>query len=217
MGFYARVGKRVMDVVGAVVALPVVAAATVVVAPLIWADDRGPVFYASQRRGRDGRHFTMYKFRTMTVNAQDLRNADLSTVTSDRDPRVTRVGRILRKTSVDELPQFLNVLLGDMSLVGPRPNMTRQRWEDLTEVERKRVSVRPGITGWSQATVRNSAPTAEKYARDVRYVEELSFGLDLRILAMTVTSVVAAKNINAAPAQPGNPATGDQQAGGGHA
>ncbi|WP_218975384.1 sugar transferase [Tessaracoccus massiliensis] len=186
-----------LDIVASLAALPLFAAVSVVLVPLIRLSDGGPALYVSQRRGMDGRHFTMYKFRTMKVNAPELRNADLSTVTSDSDPRVTKVGRVLRGASLDELPQLINVLKGDMSLVGPRPNLTRQTWDELTDIERKRLRARPGITGWAQAELRNSGTTAEKYMLDARYVDELSFVLDFRILLKTVMSVITAKNINA--------------------
>ncbi|SDL48494.1 sugar transferase [Tessaracoccus oleiagri] len=197
MSLYRRYGKRILDLALGVVALPLVGAAALVVVPAIRLEDGGPALYRSQRRGLRGRHFTMLKFRSMGVGAPDLRNADLSTLNSDDDPRVTRVGRIIRKLSVDELPQVLNVLRGDMSFVGPRPNMTRQSWDELTEQERKRVQVRPGITGLSQAYHRNAATTQQKYALDCEYVDTVSLLLDLKIIAKTFTSVLAARNINA--------------------
>ncbi|WP_262003471.1 sugar transferase [Microbacterium sp. Mcb102] len=199
MTVYRSVGKRSLDVFGAMIALPALGIAVAVVAPLVLLSDRGPVFYRSRRRGRDGTHFTMLKFRSMTPDAPDLRNADLSTVNSDSDARVTRLGRLLRKTSVDELPQIINVLKGDMSFVGPRPNMTRQSWDELSDVERKRIRVRPGITGLSQALHRNAASTRLKYRLDGLYVDRVSLGLDATVLVKTFTSVFAGKNINAAP------------------
>lgn len=214
MTIYRSGGKRALDIAGAIVLLPVLGLSVLIVAPLVKLSDRGPVFYASQRRGKDGIHFTMLKFRSMSVNAPDLRNSDLSTVNSDVDPRVTTLGRVLRKTSVDELPQLLNVLKGDMSFVGPRPNMTRQAWGELTDIERKRVRVRPGITGLSQAMHRNAASTEVKYRLDSQYVDVLSFRLDLTILVRTAWSVFAAKNINATSAViAGNEGGGHDNAG----
>ncbi|SNU02002.1 Sugar transferase involved in LPS biosynthesis (colanic, teichoic acid) [Ruaniaceae bacterium KH17] len=197
MSVYESVGKRALDVAGAIVALPILGAVTVVVAPIIKLSDGGPVFFLGERRGRSGQHFTMYKFRSMRVNAPDLRNSDLSTVNSDSDPRVTRIGRILRATSLDELPQILNVLKGDMSFVGPRPNMTTQTWDELTDLERKRLRVRPGITGLAQASRRNAATSIEKYEIDEYYVDNLSMLLDLRVIGETISAVVASRNINA--------------------
>lgn len=194
--FYRNFGKRMLDVAAALLLLPLVLLAVVFVAPLTWLSDRGPVLYMSTRRGRNGRHFSMYKFRSMKVDAPDVRNADGSTVNSDDDPRVTKIGRLLRLTSVDELPQVWNVLRGDMSFVGPRPNMTRQSWDELTPIERKRVVVRPGITGLAQARHRNAATTAMKYRIDAEYVDHVSFALDARIIGWTVRSVVRARNVN---------------------
>lgn len=196
MSLYRRFGKRGFDIVGAIVILPIVALVSIVVAPVIKINDGGPIFFTGERRGRYGRSFTMYKFRSMHVNAPDRRNTDFSTFNSESDSRVTSVGRVLRATSIDELPQILNVLRGDMSFIGPRPNMTRQRQEDLVEIERKRLEVRPGITGLAQAMYRNAATTSKKYETDAYYVEHLSLGLDLKILAKTVATVAMSKSIN---------------------
>ena len=113
--------KRVLDLLLAILALPFVLLLIAIAAPLIWLEDRGSVFYNAKRMGRNGRPFKMFKLRSMKVNAPDLRNADGSTFNSSDDPRVTRIGRFMRKTSIDEIPQILNVLIGDMSFVGPRP------------------------------------------------------------------------------------------------
>ena len=192
---YRAGGKRTLDLVGAGLALPVLGVASLVVAPLIKLEDRGPVLYASRRRGRGGREFTMYKFRTMHVAAPDLRNPDRSTFNATDDLRVTRVGRFLREASVDELPQLLNVLRGDMSLVGPRPNLATSPLESLTPLERKRITVAPGITGYSQAYYRNSIPTVEKYAHDAHYVGRLSLRLDVQIMLRTITSVLRRRGV----------------------
>ena len=124
---YARTGKRLTDIVFSLLALPAVVVVGVPVGIAIRHEDGGPVIYRSRRVGRGMREFDMYKFRTMTVSAPDIRNDDGSTFNADDDPRVTRVGRFLRRTSLDELPQVLNVLRGDMSLVGPRPSPTGNR------------------------------------------------------------------------------------------
>ena len=196
MGLYEAGGKRALDVVVALAGLPLLGLAVIVLTPLFKLGDRGPVFYRSQRRGVGGQHFTMYKFRSMAVDAPDLRHADLSTVNADDDGRVTRLGRVLRRTSIDELPQLINVLRGDMSFVGPRPNLTTQSWDELTAEERKRIQVRPGITGLSQALYRNSASTRQKYMIDCLYVDRVSLAMDARIVARTLLSVAQAKNIN---------------------
>nr|AHF26203.1 undecaprenyl-phosphate galactosephosphotransferase [uncultured bacterium Contigcl_1787] len=168
-----------------------------IVAPLIWIDDPGPVFYNASRLGYKGKVFKMYKFRSMKVNAPDIRNADGSTFNGDNDPRVTKVGRILRKTSLDEVPQFLNVLKGDMSLIGPRAHLTTHYTglKDLTKEQRHRLKVKPGITGYNQAYFRNSVSADEKIKNDNYYVDNLSLGLDLKIFFATIDSVLKRKNI----------------------
>ena len=119
----------------------------------------------------------MYKFRSMKVNSPDIRNEDGSTFSSEDDPRLTRIGRFIRKTSIDELPQLLNVLKGDMSIVGPRPPVPGSNPVRLNGRAGKRYEVRPGITGYAQAFFRNSISQAEKFAYDTEYVENLSFCL----------------------------------------
>ena len=138
----------------------------------------------------------MFKFRSMKVNAPDIRNADGSTFNSEDDPRVTKIGKFLRKTSLDEVPQILNVLLGDMSLVGPRPNLPSVPYNSLPDIEKKRLNVRPGITGYNQAYFRNSVSSEVKFKNDVYYVENVSLIFDLRILIHTVISVFKHENIN---------------------
>lgn len=194
---YRHFFKRVLDILVSLVALPFVLLDVAIFAPIIYLQDRGPVFYNATRRGKDGRDFTMFKLRSMHVNAPTLRNSDGSTYTNDYDPRVTKVGRLLRKFSLDEFPQFLNVLIGDMSLVGPRPTLSTVPYEQLDEARKKRVRVRPGITGYSQAYFRNSITQEEKIKYDCEYVDKVSFWFDVRILFHTVYVVIARKNINA--------------------
>lgn len=192
---YRHFFKRLFDFLVALVALPFVLLVIVCVAPLIYLTDRGPVFYNAKRAGRNGRPFKMFKLRSMYVNSPDLRNADGSTFNSNNDPRVTPIGRFLRKTSVDEIPQLLNVLIGDMSFVGPRPILTSIRVEEYDDVLKKRSRVRPGITGYAQAYYRNSISQQEKFKLDCYYVDHLSFFLDLRILFRTFVSVVREDNV----------------------
>ena len=193
---YKHFFKRVFDFVGALILLPFVLLVIIILAPFIWLTDKGPVFYDAERMGKDGRIFKMFKLRSMYVNAPDIRNNDGSTFNSNKDPRVTPIGRILRKTSLDEFPQFINVLLGDMSLVGPRPSLTTTPYSDYDDVRRKRVSVRPGVTGYSQAYYRNSISQEEKFKYDAHYVDNISLWLDIKILFKTVFSVLSSKNIN---------------------
>jgi len=165
------------------------------VAPIIYFTDKGPVFYNAYRMGKKGRRFKMFKFRSMKVNAPDLRNPDGSTYNAENDPRLTKIGRFLRKTSIDELPQLINVLIGDMSLVGPRPTLYSDKYPSYDEHTKKRYDVRPGITGYTQAYFRNSIGQEEKFKHDVWYVENLSFLLDMKILIKTFFSVIKRENI----------------------
>ena len=192
---YRHFFKRLFDFLVALAALPFVLLVIVCVAPFIYLTDRGPVFYNAKRAGRNGRPFKMFKLRSMYVNSPDLRNADGSTFNSNNDPRVTPIGRFLRKTSVDEIPQLLNVLIGDMSFVGPRPILTGVAADDYDDILKKRSTVRPGITGYAQAYFRNSITEQEKFRLDCHYVDHLSFLLDLRILFRTFVSVVREDNV----------------------
>lgn len=128
------------------------------------------------------------------VNAPDIRNEDGSTYNGDDDPRVTKVGRFMRKTSIDELPQFLNVFLGDMSLIGPRPDPLDDM-EIYTEHQKKKLIVRPGITGYNQAYYRNSVEQNEKFENDVYYAENISFILDVKIFFKTIATVLTHDNV----------------------
>ena len=192
---YRHFFKRCLDIVVSLIALPFVLLTVIIMAPIIYINDPGPVFYNATRRGKNGKTFKMYKFRSMYVNSPDLRNADGTTFNSSNDPRVTKVGRFMRKTSVDELPQFLNVFFGHMSLIGPRPTLATVPYEQLTDEQKKRYNVRPGVTGYSQAYYRNSIGGAEKLKYDCYYVDHVSFVMDIRILVQTVLSVLSRKNI----------------------
>lgn len=192
---YRTVIKRGLDILLSLMALPFILLLLLIMAPVIWLEDKGPVFYNAPRRGRNGKVFKMYKLRSMYVNSPDLRNADGSTYNGDTDPRVTKVGRFMRKTSIDELPQLLNVLKGDMSFVGPRPNLATLPYEQFDEVRKKRVTVRPGITGYSQAYFRNSISQEQKFQNDCYYVDHVSFLFDVKILWHTLLSVVKRENI----------------------
>ena len=142
--------KRILDVLFSLVLLPLFFIVFIIVGLIILLEDKGSIIFYSKRLGKDGRIFTMYKFRTMIMNAPDIRLADGSTYNSEDDPRITRIGRILRKTSIDELPQILNVIKGDMSIIGPRPDPVD--WIDrYTELQKRKLLVLPGITGYNQA------------------------------------------------------------------
>lgn len=178
--------------------MPLIVLVIVVFAPIIWLTDRGPVFYNANRAGKDYKPFKMFKLRSMYVNSPDLKNPDGSTFNSDNDPRVTPIGRIMRKTSLDEFPQILNILLGDMSFVGPRPKLYKKgRLDGETNVDIiKSFSVKPGVTGYAQAYFRNSITQDEKFKWDAFYADNVSFLMDVKILWRTAISVIARKNIN---------------------
>ncbi len=189
--------KRLLDVVMALIALPFVLLLIVIIGPIIWLDDHGPIFYAGKRIGKGGKPFGMLKFRSMKVNAPDIRLEDGSTYNGDDDPRVTKVGCFLRKTSLDEIPQFLNVLVGQMSMIGIRPDPLD--WlEKYNEHERVILTVKPGITGYNQAYYRNSADGELKLKNDVYYAEHISFWLDVKIFFKTIKTVLFRENINVA-------------------
>jgi lipopolysaccharide/colanic/teichoic acid biosynthesis glycosyltransferase len=191
-----RGGKRFIDVVGAAALLLLTAPLMAVVAALIPADSRGPVIFKASRVGRDGRPFTLYKFRTMCADAQAqlpaLAHRNLGgprLIRIPDDPRITRVGRVLRRTGLDELPQLLNVLRGDMSLVGPRPQAPDEV-ALYSSRERERLAVRPGITGLWQVTAWERPSFDEWVRADLQYLNEWSLGLDLWILARTPWAIV---------------------------
>lgn len=193
---YKSYVKRGIDFCLALIALPFVLILIVILAPIIFISDPGPIFYNGLRRGLNGKPFKMFKFRSMYVNAPDIRNEDGSTYNGDDDPRVTKIGRIMRKTSIDEIPQLLNVLIGDMSFVGPRPTLATKSFEEIEVERRKRYNVRPGVTGYSQAYFRNSISQKDKFKYDLYYVDHVSFLLDIKILLKTVVAVLKRENIN---------------------
>jgi lipopolysaccharide/colanic/teichoic acid biosynthesis glycosyltransferase len=179
-------GKRVLDVVVAGTALVVCAPVLAAAAALVRLETHGHAIYRQRRVGRDGEPFELYKIRTMVHGAEQM-GAGLAVNVGDE--RITRVGGILRRTSLDELPNLFNVLAGEMSIVGPRPTVQVQV-DRYTERQRGRLSVRPGITGWAQVNGRASLPWNERIELDLWYVEHASLALDLRILLATVRMVV---------------------------
>jgi lipopolysaccharide/colanic/teichoic acid biosynthesis glycosyltransferase len=154
-------------------------------------ESRGPAFYRQRRVGRHGLPFELWKLRTMVPGAEEM-GAGIYVL--EGDPRITRVGRMLRRLSLDELPNLLNVLRGDMSIVGPRPTIQEQV-DRYTERQRRRLEVRPGITGWAQVNGRTSLPWPERIELDIWYVENRSLGLDLRILGRTVRLLVTGQGL----------------------
>lgn len=192
---YKKYVKRLLDILLACLSLPFVLLVILIFAPIIYFTDRGPVFYNSDRLGYECKKFKMFKLRTMKLNSPDIRNSDGSTYNSKFDPRVTVVGRFLRETSLDEFPQFINILIGDMSFIGPRPGLP-DVWGDYDNNEKQRRSVKPGITGYSQAYYRNSDSMEERMTNDIWYSQNVSFMLDLKILIKTIVSVLKRENID---------------------
>lgn len=191
---YRRYIKRLFDIIVALVACPFILIIGIPISIAIKIEDGGTVFFLGPRYGKDMKKFKMFKFRSMKMDAKDIRNADGSTYNSAQDDRQTRIGKFLRKTSLDELPQFINVLIGDMSFIGPRPSPMGNE-ATYTDFIKKKFQVRPGITGLNQALKRNSATMEERYKNDVYYAEHVSLGLDVKIFFLTIKSVLLRKNI----------------------
>lgn len=193
-GIYQLVIKRIIDIVLCFLALPFVLLITIPIALAIKIEDGGPIFYKSPRLGKGFKEFNMLKFRSMKVNAPDLRNDDGSTYNSKTDARVTRVGRFIRETSLDELPQFFNVLFGNMSLLGPRAGDVESK-DTYEEDEKDKMLVRPGISGYTQAYYRNNLGVREKRLYDAWYAHNVSLWLDIKILFKTVVTVLRRENV----------------------
>lgn len=191
---YRHFFKRLIDIFFSLIGLPILLLIYLLVASAIKLTDHGPVFYISQRIGKNGKLFKMVKFRSMIVNAPDIRLSDGSTYNAEDDPRVTKIGKFLRKTSLDEVPQILNVLIGNISLIGPRPDPLD--WLDKYPEEFKIfLSVKPGITGYNQAYFRNSVSSEEKIKNDAYYAINYSFLMDVKILFKTISMVFKRENI----------------------
>jgi len=187
--------KRLADVVFSALVLAALSPLLLLIALGIKLASPGPVFYRQRRLGLNGRPFGIFKFRTMHPNAPVLRNPDGSMYTGADDPRVFPLGRVLRKLSLDELPQFLNVLLGDMSVVGPRPDPVG--FEELYEGdERDKLGLRPGITGWAMVNGRNSIPWKKRVELDAWYVRHYSLWLDAKIFLMTIPLVLLGRGVH---------------------
>lgn len=178
--------KRAFDLAASLVLLAVLWPLMLAVAIWIALDSPGGAVYRQKRVGKGGKLFEIYKFRSMVAEADRIGGH----ATADGDPRITKPGRLVRKTSIDELPQLVNVLKGDMSLVGPRPDTPMQEANYIPQDWAKRCSVRPGITGLAQATLRSDATPQERTRLDLEYVDRAGLGFDLRILAMTLRQVL---------------------------
>lgn len=192
--FYQLVVKRAIDIIACLVALPFVMLILIPVAIAIKIEDRGPLFYSSKRIGKGFKEFGMLKFRSMKVNAPDLRNDDGSTYNSKSDPRVTKIGHFLRETSLDEIPQVFNVLAGQMSIIGPRAGDVESK-DTYEEDEKDKLLIRPGITGYTQAYYRNGLGVREKRLYDAWYAHSVSFWLDIKVFFRTIKTVLGHENL----------------------
>ena len=192
---YVHFFKRLIDILIGLCALPFVVLVILVFAPIIYFTDKGPVFYNATRAGKDYKPFKMFKLRSMYVNSPDLKNPDGSTFNSDNDPRVTPIGRFLRKTSLDELPQIAQIFTGKMSIIGPRPALWNQ-YDLIAQRDQYGANdVTPGLTGWAQVNGRDELEIEEKARLDGEYAQNISFGLDMKIFWMTVSNVLRGSGV----------------------
>jgi undecaprenyl phosphate N,N'-diacetylbacillosamine 1-phosphate transferase len=186
---YLKYFKRLIDVLLCAIGFVFFIPLYIVVGLLIKIEDKGPIFYTADRIGKDSKLFKMYKFRSMKINAPDLLNPDGSTYNAKDDPRVTRIGKFIRETSIDETPQILNVLKGEMSIIGPRASLSGAL-DTYKDDEIDKMKVRPGITGYTQAYYRNGLSNREKRLKDAWYANNASFWLDVKIFFKTILTVV---------------------------
>ena len=182
--------KRSLDLITALFLVIILSPIMLIAAILIAVNRDGPILFKQERPGKDGKIFTVYKFRTMSTMLRDKNGNELS----DFD-RMTKIGNILRKTSVDELPQLFNIIKGEMSFIGPRP-LLKEYLELYSPEQMRRHEVLPGISGWAQVNGRNTLTWEEKFAYDVYYVDHYSFKMDLKIFIKTIENVVSQDGIN---------------------
>lgn len=189
---YAKI-KRLLDIMFSFIGIVVVSPVLAIVALAVKLDSKGPVIFKQERLGKDGKVFLIYKFRSMCVGAEKMGSGQYS---FKGDSRITRVGKIIRATSLDELPQFFNIIKGDMSFIGPRPTLTYHPWklEEYTDFQRRRFEVRPGITGLAQVNGRKKIDWVDRIKFDVEYVDNMSLALDCKILFKTVVNVFMMKD-----------------------
>lgn len=183
--------KRILDLLLGIIGLILTSPLWLYVIIRIKSEDHGPVFFIQERVGKDGKLFRMYKFRSMVMGAEEK---GAGVFVSAEDKRITKIGRFIRKTSIDELPQLINVLKGEMSVVGPRPTLAYQV-KRYNERQRRRLSVKPGITGWAQINGRNTMTWPEKIELDLWYIDHWSIGLDFKIIGKSIWSVLKREGI----------------------
>lgn len=192
--FYVIAVKRAFDILIGACALPFLLLISLIVGVAIKLEDGGPVFYKAKRIGKNSKIFNMYKFRSMKVDAPNWTNPDGSTYNSSDDPRVTKVGRFIRKTSVDEIPQFFNVLIGNMTFIGPRASGAGALGT-YQDDEVAKMDVKPGITGYVQAYYRNGLTVREKRLYDAWYARNVTLWLDVKIFFKTIQTVLKRENL----------------------
>ena len=185
--------KKITDTIIAIVALVILFPIFTIIAVFIKLDSKGPIFFKQERLGGWGKPFKILKFRSMCVGAEKIGSGVYS---YEGDTRITKVGRIIRATSIDELPQLWNIIVGDMALIGPRPVLTYHPWplEQYSNEQRRMFDVRPGVTGWAQVNGRKEVPWPERIQLNCEYVERISFIFDLKIFFMTIFKVVTNAN-----------------------
>lgn len=194
MNFYRNYGKRAIDLLFSSLALIIISPLLLIIAFVIKLDSKGPAVFVQERLTLGGRVFKMYKFRTMVVNAEQMGTGAYS---FDHDPRITKIGSVLRKLSLDELLQLVNIVKGDMSFIGPRPILTYHpcKYEEYSDEEKTVFTVRPGISGWAQVNGRNSVDWEERFKLNEWYVQHVSLWLDIKIVFMTIAQVFSRKEI----------------------
>lgn len=191
---YKNFFKRLLDLIFSILLFPIFIIFYIILGILIKIEDRGPVFYKGERIGKDCKIYKMYKFRSMKINAPNILNKDGSTYNSKNDDRVTKIGKFIRETSIDELPQIINILKGEMSFIGPRASLA-EALETYKDDEKDKMKVRPGITGYTQAYYRNSLSVREKRLKDAWYSNNVTFALDLKIFFKTIQTVLKRENV----------------------
>lgn len=192
----SKITKEIFDRFSSLIGLITLSPILIIFAIWIKIDSKGPVFFKQKRLGKDGKIFSIFKFRTMIVNAERI--GDGLSIKSDKDPRITKLGRFLRKTSIDELPQLINVLIGDMSLVGPRPPVVYSPYdgyENYPDWAKKRFEMKPGVTGLAQIKHRNSVTWNERIVVDNEYIDKFNFWLDIKIIFKTFLKLFDSKTI----------------------
>ncbi|PFG15097.1 sugar transferase [Bacillus sp. es.036] len=187
--------KRSIDLLGSLIGIIIISPIIIIIALAIKLTSKGPIFFRQERLGKNGGLFKILKFRTMVVNAEKVGTGLF--VKTENDNRITKIGKVLRSTSLDELPQLWNVVVGEMSLVGPRPPVPHHpyKYEDYSSFQKKRFEMKPGMTGLTQVTVRNSVPWDKRIPIDVEYVEKFNVWLDIMIILKTIKKLFKGSSI----------------------